>query len=127
MAQPGTPDQGTSIDHTRLRYGWGLIVIAFVFLGIVFLVAVTQFDEADEVTAVVGAASGTVGSLTGAFFGLQFGAAGRERAEASSARHERAAVALAAAEGPEETKKVVSDLYDLPPATEPGGSSEEPG
>ncbi len=69
-------------ELTRVKYGAGLILAAFVFLIIVLIVALAKFDTVTDVTALVGAFTGVVGTLVGAFFGVQAGAAGKDKAEA---------------------------------------------
>jgi hypothetical protein len=81
-AQAPVQKSAPSVDMARIRYGAGLIVAAFVLLGVVFGIAVSQFSTASDVTAVVGAVTTVVGTIIGAFFGVQAGASGKEAAEA---------------------------------------------
>ena len=69
-----------SPDLTRVKYGALLIVAAFLFLGGVFGVAVSRFTAASDVTAVVGSVTTVVGTIVGAFFGVQAGSSGKEAA-----------------------------------------------
>ena len=87
-AQAPVQTSAPSVDLARIRYGAGLIVAAFVLLGIVFGVAVSQISTASDVTAVVGAVTTVVGTIIGAFFGVQAGASGKEAAEAGRAQAE---------------------------------------
>ena len=80
-----------SVDMARIRYGAWLIVAAFALLGVVFGIAVSQFSTASDVTAVVGSVTTVVGTIIGAFFGVQIGSAGKEAAENGRAHAERAA------------------------------------
>lgn len=54
----------------------GLMVVLLVY-GI----AVVNWRSASGVAAVVGSVSGVIGTIVGAFFGVQVGAAGKEKAE----------------------------------------------
>ena len=56
-----------------------------------FALAVWQFSAAADVTAVVGSATTVVGTIIGAYFGVQIGSAGREAAETGRADAARAA------------------------------------
>jgi hypothetical protein len=78
-------------DLVRIKYGAWLIVAAFLLLGIVFALAIWQFSAAADVTAVVGSVTTVVGTIIGAFFGVQIGSAGKEAAENGRAHAERAA------------------------------------
>jgi hypothetical protein len=81
----------TSADLARIKYGASLIGAAFVLLGIVFGVAVSQFTSASDVVAVVGSMATVVGTIVAAFFGIQAASSGKAAAEAGRADAERAA------------------------------------
>lgn len=89
------PDAGQkpapNVDMARVKYGAWLVGAAFVLLGVVFGIAVSQFSTAADVTAVVGAVAAVVGTIIGAFFGVQAGSSGKEAAEAGRNNAERAA------------------------------------
>jgi len=78
-------------DLLRIKYGAWLIASSFLLLGIVFGLAIWQFSAAADVTAVVGSVTTVVGTIIGAFFGVQIGSAGKEAAETGRAHAERAA------------------------------------
>jgi hypothetical protein len=80
-----------NVDMARVEYGAWLIGAALVLLGVVFGIAVSQFTQAADVTAVVGSVATVVGTIIGAFFGVQVGSSGREAAEARRNNAERAA------------------------------------
>ena len=103
---------GASIDITRIKYGAGLILAAFVLLALVFTFAVWQFDTAQDVSAAVGAVAGVVGTIIGAFFGIQVGSAGREAAEAGRAKAEDAARTALAVMDPVVGERVASELRE---------------
>jgi len=80
-----------NVDMARVKYGAWLVGAAFVLLGVVFGFAVSQFSTAADVTAVVGGVATVVGTIIGAFFGVQVGSSGKEAAEAGRTNAERAA------------------------------------
>ena len=90
-AEAPVEEPAPSVDMARIRYGAWLIVAAFALLGVVFGIAVSQFSTASDVTAVVGSVTTVVGTIIGAFFGVQIGSAGKEAAENGRAHAERAA------------------------------------
>ncbi|MGE3404909.1 MAG: hypothetical protein AB7K63_20150 [Vicinamibacterales bacterium] len=73
--------QRGDIEVLRLTYGFRIVVGGLALVGVVFGLAVVLFEGAADVTAVVGSVSGVVGTVVGAFFGLQVGAAGKDKAE----------------------------------------------
>jgi len=79
------------VDIARVKYGAWLVGAAFVLLGVVFGLAVSQFTTAADVTAVVGSVATVVGTIIGAFFGVQVGSSGKEAAEAGRDKAERTA------------------------------------
>ena len=80
-----------NVDMARVNYGAWIVGAAFVLLGVVFGIAVSQFTTAVDVTAVVGSVATVVGTIIGAFFGVQVGSSGKEAADAGRNRAERAA------------------------------------
>jgi hypothetical protein len=99
-----------SVDLTRVRYGAGLVVAAFVLLGVIFGIAMAKFSVPADVATVVGSVATGVGTIVGAYFGVQVGSSGKEAAEAGRAQAERAArIALARLE-PQEADQIMSFL-----------------
>ncbi len=88
MKEPAPKGDG---DELRIKYGAWLIGFALLFLGVVFVVALSRFKKADDVVAIVGAFTGVVGTVVGAFFGVQVGQAGKEDAEKGRKDAEEAA------------------------------------
>ena len=66
------------IDRLRLRYGFWIIITGFALVFLITLIATFRWVEVTSVATVVGA-----------FFGVQVGAVGRERAEAARERSEQ--------------------------------------
>jgi hypothetical protein len=71
------------VHRLRLRYGFWIIIIT--------IVSTFRWTEVTSVATVVGAVASLVGTAVGAFFGVQVGAVGKERAEASHERSEEMA------------------------------------
>jgi hypothetical protein len=72
---------GQPTETTDKHYGFWIIIAGFLVVLLVFVVAVLKWPEAKDVTAAVGAVTGTVGTLAGAYFGVHAGAAGKEKVE----------------------------------------------
>lgn len=68
----------------RWKYGLIAIGMGFIVLGLCFAVAVWKFKTAADVAAAIGAVTGTIGAIVGAYFGVQAGGAGKEKADANA-------------------------------------------
>jgi uncharacterized BrkB/YihY/UPF0761 family membrane protein len=95
MIQQSNPSvlqqSSANTDLTRVRYGAWLVGAAFVLLGVIFGIAVTRFTNPAEIVAVIGSEATVVGTIVGAYFGIQVGSSGKETAEAGRAQAEKTA------------------------------------
>ena len=80
MANESTPPDPTT-EHMRIRYAFWLAVFGMGLAAVlvVFLVLQGGYKAASDVVAIVGLFTSVLGTLVGAFFGLQVGSAGREK------------------------------------------------
>ena len=87
----GTTPGATSedIDRLRLRYGFWIIITGFALVFLITLISTFRWVEVTSVATVVGAVASLVGTVVGAFFGVQVGAVGKERADAARERSEQ--------------------------------------
>jgi hypothetical protein len=106
--QETTPVQTTEeIDRLRLRYGFWIIITGFALVFLITLIATFRWVEVTSVATVVGAVASLVGTVVGAFFGVQVGAVGKERAEAERERSDqgiRAALSMLPPEAAEQLR-----------------------
>ena len=73
--QEPTPVATTEeIDQLRLRYGFWIIVTGFALVFLISLISTFRWTEVTSVATVVGAVASLVGTVVGAFFGVQVGA-----------------------------------------------------
>ncbi len=85
-----------------VKWRYGLVAVIAALVAIVVLVVVAMFRyPAGEVNNVVGTALGAIGTLVGAYFGVQVGSAGKAQAEKAKDEAQERVVQLAAA-APEE-------------------------
>lgn len=69
-------------DTKKDLYGFWIIIAGFLVVLAVFLISAHKWPDSKDVTAAVGAVTGTVGSLAGAFFGVRAGSEGKDKADA---------------------------------------------
>jgi len=99
-----TPEE---IDRLRLRYGFWIIITGFALVFVIALISTFRWAEVTSVATVVGAVASLVGTVVGAFFGVQVGAVGKERADAARERSEegiRAALSMLPPEAAEQLR-----------------------
>lgn len=75
--------EANQTDQLRIKYGFWVVIVGFVLVGVIAVAAVWKWSLAGDVTAVVGSVTGVVGTVVGAFFGVHVGSAGKEKAEAA--------------------------------------------
>jgi hypothetical protein len=108
----GTTPAPTSeeIDRLRLRYGFWITITGFALVFLITLIATFRWVEVTNVATVVGAVSSLVGTVVGAFFGVQVGAVGKERAEAARERSEQGIKAALSMLPPEAAEQLRAEM-----------------
>ncbi len=99
-----------NIDKIRLKYGFWVIIIGFILVAGIFIVATLKWQEASDVTAVVGAFTGLIGTVVGAFFGAQIGTAGKEKVERERKEAEEKAFRIATLIAPDKAKDILNKI-----------------
>jgi hypothetical protein len=106
--------QNREIEKLRIKKAFWLSLLGLFLasLLVVFLVLMGEFraKTAADITSVVGLFTTTLGTLVGAFFGLQIGSSGKEAAEKRADDSQKKAEALGAAATPQIIKKA-QNLY----------------
>jgi hypothetical protein len=100
------PATSEEIDRLRLRYGFWIITTGFALVFLITLIATFRWVEVTSVATVVGA----VASLVGAFFGVQVGSVGKERADAERERSERGIKAALSMLPPEAAEQLRAEM-----------------
>ena len=101
------------LDRMRLKYGFWIIMTGFALVAFITVVSIFTWSEVTSVATVVGAVSSLVGTVVGAFFGVQFGSAGKERAEAARDRSQEMAEAALSMLPPESAERLRSEMDRL--------------
>ena len=99
------------IDRLRLRYGFWIIITGFALVFLITLIATFRWVEVTSVATVVGAVASLVGTVVGAFFGVQVGAVGKERAEAERERSEQGIKAALSMLPPDAAEELRARMY----------------
>jgi threonine/homoserine/homoserine lactone efflux protein len=78
---------GTSTDEAgRWKYGLWVVFAGLAVILVAFGAALLAFSEAADVSTALAPVTGVVGTIVGAYFGVQAGAAGKEKAEQQRAQ-----------------------------------------
>ncbi|HYC11217.1 MAG TPA: hypothetical protein VEC02_00955 [Nitrososphaerales archaeon] len=77
-------------DQMRIKYGYYIVIAGFLLVGLAFAASLLKFTMAADVSSVFGLITGVVGTLVGAFFGVQVGSQGKESAANAQKKAENA-------------------------------------
>ncbi len=119
-AQPGKPQSGPKlqdrlIEITRINRAFWLSIFGLsLAAALVIALLVAGWKASSDIVAVVGLFTSVLGTLVGAFFGLQIGSAGTAKAEDRADNAQKKADALSAAANKDtidEAKKLYPDLF----------------
>jgi hypothetical protein len=97
----------SQVDQMRVKYGFWIVVLGLCLVAGAFFAAIAKWTTASEVAAAVGSVTGVVGTIIGAFFGVQVGSAGKEKAETARNVAEAKALRLAGALPPDVAAKIL--------------------
>ena len=103
----------SNAGQSQTKYGFGIVVIGLILVGFIFGIAVLRWTSASDVSTVVSAATGVIGTLVGAFFGVQLGSAGKDKSDAARQTAENKALHFAAALEPSKAQQVMEKLDSM--------------
>jgi uncharacterized membrane protein len=98
------------IDRLRLRYGFWIIITGFALVALITIISSFRWAEVTSVATVVGSVASLVGTVVGAFFGVQVGAVGKERADAARERSEEGIKVALSMLSPEAAEKLRAEI-----------------
>ncbi|MFI6292291.1 hypothetical protein ACIBEJ_11950 [Nonomuraea sp. NPDC050790] len=104
-----TPDDVTAAqaDAARWRYGFFVVVTGIVAILVAFGAAVFATRE---FAALFAGVAGVVGTIMGAYFGVQAGQSGKARVESELAKSQEMVVRLAAYVGTQNAPRVIDEV-----------------
>lgn len=99
------------IEIFRIRKAFWLAIIGLLLAAVLVVVLLAfGIKTSTDIVAIVGLFTSVLGTLVGAFFGLQVGSAGKEKAEERADKAEQKSSALLGAASPEIVTKA-KDLF----------------
>jgi len=114
-AQPKTKPCDSSLERLRIKKAFWLAILGLALAAILVIVLVAAgWKTSSDIVAIVGLFTSVLGTLVGAFFGVQVGAADKARANERADNVQKKASALAAAADAntiEKAKKLYPDLF----------------
>jgi hypothetical protein len=107
-------------DAARAKYGFyivigGLVSVIVLYIATIIIFAnLTPENLANNVVACMGAITGVIGSLVGAYFGVQLGSAGKEASDAAAAHNAAlATAAMGQIEDPQKSTAAIENAQRL--------------
>jgi hypothetical protein len=108
-SKPSSPD----LEAVRARYGVQVVFAGLAVVLAAFAIAVIAYSEASGVSTALAPITGVVGTIVGAYFGVQVGSAGKQGAETARDKAEDQAKKLAAVAPAKQAAGVLG--FDLAP------------
>jgi hypothetical protein len=131
-----TESPATSAEDLRARYGAGVVIAGLVVVALTFFAALIAFDKASSVSTALAGVTGVIGTIVGAYFGVQVGSEGKARADENArvatnqltqANEKAAAVAtLVPPQDAPTATRIMAAGSDWGSALEPGGWGRPP-
>jgi uncharacterized membrane protein YdcZ (DUF606 family) len=90
-AQPSGASETAKTPKPEPSWGAWVVIAGLAAVVVIFVVAVLHYKTAAEVTTAVGAVSGVIAALVGAYFGIRGATLAQAKVEASSATREEKA------------------------------------
>lgn len=125
--QPTTPTGPTGVssnvgstgaaltEDPKAKYGFwiviaglGSVIVLYIGTIITFAILSTADTLANNVVAAMGAITGVIGSLVGAYFGVQVGASGKETSDAAAVQSSALAQGAMSQLDPEQTQDAIA-------------------
>jgi hypothetical protein len=130
--QPGASSNvgstgASQTEDTKAKYGFwiviaglGSVIVLYIGTIITFAILSTADTLANNVVAAMGAITGVIGSLVGAYFGVQVGASGKETSDAAAAQSSALAQGAMSQLNPQQAQDAIDAAQQI--TTLPSGS-----
>ena len=110
--EDGTHESNSS-KCTRTRNDLYVILSAFVLIFALFAISLWKWPTSSDVTSVLSAVTGVIGTLVGAYFGVQVGSSGKADAISAQKAAENKNTLLALATNAEQIDKIPDDVKKI--------------
>ena len=114
-------------EDTKARYGFWIVIaglgsVIVLYIGTIITFAILSSADtlANNVVAAMGAITGVIGSLVGAYFGVQVGASGKETSDAAAAQSSALAQGAMSQLNPQQAQDAIDAAQQI--TTLPSGS-----
>lgn len=112
--QPGLKAEDSATEKLRISRAFWLSLYGLALAAaLVMALLIAGWKTSSDIVAVVGLFTSVLGTLVGAFFGLQIGSAGKAEAEARATKAQNKVTALAGAATPDVIKEAKSHYKEL--------------
>ena len=112
--QDAGKEQSDAVEIERIRKAYYLSIFGLsLAASLVVALLIAGCCDASDITSVVGLFTSILGTLVGAFFGLQIGSAGKEKAEERADNAQKKAEVLGAYAQPEMIKEAMQKYPNL--------------
>jgi hypothetical protein len=112
--QTDVKNQNNALEIERLRKAYNLSLFGLGLAALLVVVLVfSKCCDAAGISSIVGLFTSVLGTLVGAFFGLQIGSAGKEKAEERADNAQKKADVLGAYTQPEMMQAAMQKFPDL--------------
>jgi len=112
--QDAGKEQSDAVEIERIRKAYYLSIFGLsLAASLVVALLIAGCCDASDITSVVGLFTSILGTLVGAFFGLQIGSAGKEKAEERADNAQKKADVLGAYAQPEMIKEAMQKYPNL--------------
>jgi hypothetical protein len=100
-------------DPSSARYGLIAVIVGIAAVLIICLYAMVHWQSAADVATAISPVTGIIGTIIAAFFGVQVGASGKQRAEDQRDKVQAQNGALLGMLPPEQYEKVLKEHAEL--------------
>jgi hypothetical protein len=119
VAQATRQRAAENFEVARAKYGVTVVLAGLGGTLVAFGLALLAFDTASAVSAALAPITGVLGTIVGAYFGVQVGASGKAESEAARTKAEDDAKKLAAVAPPEAGLAALGVQLPRPSPTQP--------
>jgi hypothetical protein len=120
-SNPESPADQPPADQPRWKYGLYAVYAGLGALALCYIVATIRYKVAADAAGALAPVATAIGTLVGAYFGVQVGSAGKQQSDNSRDQAHREALKFAAIADPDKAMRMMDPSYS------PDGDGGAPG